>query len=152
MSRAKHLLPLLALFALALPNPALAQTEAPLYVVTYIDVFPDFAANTAKALEDFAAASGKDPGFVRFEVMRDVDRINHFAVVEVWRTRKEYEAHLGQGHTKAVPRQAFRRDFGSPFDETLVPQTAVGAISPHTMPDLLATDNVFAGIHLTCVR
>jgi quinol monooxygenase YgiN len=108
----------LVLFALALPKPAAAQTEAPLYVVTYIDVFPDFAANTAKALEDFAAASGKDPGFVRFEVMRDVDRINHFAVVEVWRTRKEYEAHLGQAHTKQF-RESIQKGLGSPFDERL---------------------------------
>jgi quinol monooxygenase YgiN len=114
----RRFLPLLALLALALPQLASAQAEAPLYVVTYIDVFPDFAANTAKALEDFAAASGKDPGFVRFEVMRDVDRINHFAVVEVWKTRKEYEAHLGQAHTKQF-RESIQKGLGSPFDERL---------------------------------
>jgi quinol monooxygenase YgiN len=108
----------LALLALALPQPAAAQAEPRLYVVTYIDVFPMFAADTAKALQDFAAASGKDPGFVRFEVMKDVDRTNHFAVVEVWRTRKEYEAHLGQPHTKQF-REKIQPGLGSPFDERL---------------------------------
>jgi quinol monooxygenase YgiN len=108
----------LALSALALSIPGGAQTEAPLYVVTYIDVFPNFAADTAKALQDFSSASSKDAGYVRFEVMRDVDRTNHFAVVEVWRTRKEYEAHLGQAHTKQF-REKIQPGLGSPFDERL---------------------------------
>jgi quinol monooxygenase YgiN len=107
-----------ALAALTLSTPASAQPEAPLYVVTYIDVFPMFAADTAKALQDFSTASSKDPGFVRFEVMRDVDRTNHFAVVEVSRTRKEYETHLGQSHTKQF-REKIQPGLGSPFDERL---------------------------------
>jgi len=123
MSIAKRLILGLALCALALPKPAAAQTpatedRAPLHVVTYIDVFPMFAADTAKALQDFAAASAKDPGFVRFDVLRDVDRTNHFAVTEVWRTRKEYEAHLGQAHTKQF-RDKIQPGLGSPFDERL---------------------------------
>jgi len=108
----------LALCTLAFCTPAAAQTEQPLYVVTYIDVFPNFAADTAKALQDFSTASSKDPGYVRIDVMRDVDRTNHFAVVEVWRTRKEYEAHLGQGHTKQF-RDKIQPGLGSPFDERL---------------------------------
>jgi quinol monooxygenase YgiN len=109
---------ILALSALAFCTPAAAQTEAPLYVVTYIDVFPNFAADTAKALKDFSTASSKDPGYVRIDVMRDVDRTNHFAVVEVWRTRKDYEAHLGQSHTKQF-RDKIQAGLGSPFDERL---------------------------------
>jgi len=109
---------ILAISSFAMSVPVAAQTEAPLYVVTYIDVFPNFAADTAKALEDFSAASSKDPGYVRIDVMRDVDRVNHFAVVEVWRTRKEYEAHLGQAHTKQF-REKIQPGLGSPFDERL---------------------------------
>jgi len=106
------------LLALALAIPAAAQTEQPLYIVTYIDVFPMFAADTAKALTDFNTASSKDPGYVRIEVMRDVDRVNHFAVVEVWKTRKDYEAHLAQPHTKQF-RDKIQPGLGSPFDERL---------------------------------
>jgi quinol monooxygenase YgiN len=118
MSFLNRLTLVLALSTLVLSIPASAQPEQRLYVVTYIDVFPNFAADTAKALQDFSAASSKDPGFVRFEVMRDVDRTNHFAVVEVWRTRKEYEAHLGQSHTKQF-REKIQAGLGSPFDERL---------------------------------
>lgn len=118
MSLLRRIALILGLSALALGTPAAAQTEQPLYVVTYIDVFPNFAADTAKALQDFSAASSKDPGYVRIEVMRDVDRTNHFAMVEVWRTRKEYEAHLGQAHTKQF-REKIQPGLGSPFDERL---------------------------------
>jgi quinol monooxygenase YgiN len=118
MSFLNRLTLVLALSPLALSIPAAAQTEQPLYVVTYIDVFPNFAADTAKALQDFSAASSKDPGFVRVDVLRDVDRTNHFAVTEVWRTRKEYEAHLGQAHTKQF-REKIQAGLGSPFDERL---------------------------------
>jgi quinol monooxygenase YgiN len=118
MSFLHRLTLVLALSALPLSFPATAQPEPQLHVVTYIDVFPNFAADTAKALQDFSSASSKDPGYVRIDVMRDVDRTNHFAVVEVWRTRKEYEAHLGQAHTKQF-REKIQPGLGSPFDERL---------------------------------
>jgi quinol monooxygenase YgiN len=52
------------------------------------------------------------------EVMRDVDRVNHFTLVEVWQTRQAYEAHLGQQHTKSF-RERIQPGLGSPFDERL---------------------------------
>ena len=102
----------------ALALPLAAQPEQQLYVVTYIDVFPMFAADTAKALQDFRNASSKDPGYVRIDVIRDVDRTNHFAITEVWKTRKDYEAHLAQSHTKQF-REKIQPGLGSPFDERL---------------------------------
>lgn len=52
------------LLAVAQQDPA-----RELYVVTYVDAFPPFAVEAAKS----------------FEVMRDVARQNHFAIVEIWR-------------------------------------------------------------------
>jgi quinol monooxygenase YgiN len=97
--------------------PVAAQAEELLYVVTYVDVVTP-SGDTAKVLQDFATASRKDPGCARFEVMRSVDRPNHFAIVEVWRTREEYEAHLGLSHTKQL-RETIQPGLGSPFDERL---------------------------------
>src|SRR5215469_7033979 len=105
---------LLAGAALAQQPPANAGKK--LYVVTYIDVFPNFAADTAKQLELFAADSRKDPGSVRFEVMRDVERMNHFTIIEVWETRQAYDAHLVLAHTKSF-REKIQPGLGSPFDE-----------------------------------
>jgi quinol monooxygenase YgiN len=93
-------------------------SNARLYVVTYVDVYPNFAADAAKAMQQFVADSRKDEGFVRLEVMRDVARINHFSIVEVWQSRAAYEAHLNKPHVKAL-REKLQPGLGSPYDERL---------------------------------
>ncbi|MSV27162.1 MAG: antibiotic biosynthesis monooxygenase [Bryobacterales bacterium] len=99
---------------------AFARQEAPkrLYVVTYIDVFPAFAADAATQLKQFVTDSRKDPGSVRFEVMRDVARVNHFSIVEVWENRQAFDAHLALDHTRRF-REKLQAGLGSPFDERL---------------------------------
>ena len=90
-----------------------------LYVVTHVDVFgPGAAPEGAKILQQFAAESRKDAGSVRFEVLREPTRLNHFTIVEVWRTKQDYETHLGAAHSKAF-REKLQPMLGSPFDERL---------------------------------
>jgi quinol monooxygenase YgiN len=106
-----------------LPVPAAAQQKAEarsgaLYVVTYVDVFPNFTDDTVKALRQFAADSRKDQGLVRFEFLQDVVRTNHFSIVEVWQNRQAYDAHLTQEHSKRF-REKIQPGMGSPFDERL---------------------------------
>jgi quinol monooxygenase YgiN len=120
MSKTLRIILPLALLSLAAINPGPAQQKAekPVYVVTYVDVFPPFAADTAKNLEQLAADSKKDPGFVRFEALRDVARTNHFTILEVWQTRQAYEAHLMQEPTKRF-REKLQPGLGSPFDDRM---------------------------------
>jgi len=94
------------------------KAEPPLHVVTYVDVYPNFADATAKLLQQFAADNRKDAGFVRFDALRDVARANHFAIVEVWQSKQAYDAHLAAPHSKAF-RDALQMGLGSPFDERL---------------------------------
>jgi len=94
------------------------KDEPQVHVVTYVDVYPNFAADTAKLLQQFAADNRKDVGFVRFEALRDVARVNHFAIVEVWQSKQAYDAHLALPHSKAF-RDALQAGLGSPFDERL---------------------------------
>jgi len=94
------------------------KAEPPLHVVTYVDVYPNFADNTAKLLQQFAADNRKDAGFVRFDALRDVSRVNHFAIVEVWQSKQAYDTHLAAPHTKAF-RDQLQMGLGSPFDERL---------------------------------
>lgn len=116
----RFVLTLAALALLAFSQPGAAQSSAgkQLYVVTYVDVFPNSASESAKQLQQFAEESRKDPGCVRFEVMRDVERSNHFTIVEAWQDRKAYEAHLALPHTKSF-REKIQAGLGSPFDERL---------------------------------
>lgn len=94
------------------------KAEPQLHVVTYVDVYPNFAADTAKLLKQFAADNRKDAGFVSFEALRDVARANHFAIVEVWQNQKAYDAHLAAPHSKSF-RDQLQKGLGSPFDERL---------------------------------
>jgi quinol monooxygenase YgiN len=97
---------------------AQSKAEPQLHVVTYVDVYPNFADTTAKLLQKFAADNRKDAGFVRFEALRDVARANHFAIVEVWQSKQAYDTHLTAPHSKAF-RDQLQQGLGSPFDERL---------------------------------
>lgn len=104
----------------ALSSPASAQDPGQkLYVVTHVDIGgPALAAEGAKLLQQFATDSVKDPGSVRFELLREPNRINHFTIVEVWQNRQAFEAHLALPHTKTF-REKIQPLLGSPFDERL---------------------------------
>lgn len=109
----------LALAVAIMLAAALASAQpAQLYVVTYVDVYPNFAADAVKLLTEFRDASLKDKGAVRFEVLRDVGRPNHMAIVEVWSSRQAYEAHRMQPYTRQF-REKLQPMLGSPFDERL---------------------------------
>jgi quinol monooxygenase YgiN len=109
-----------AVVFIGLCSPAVAQdADERLYVVTHVDVLgPNGAAEAAKMLHQFAADSRNDQGSVRLEVLRDPDRLNHFTIVEVWRSRQDFESHLAASHTRAF-REKLQPMLGSPFDERL---------------------------------
>jgi quinol monooxygenase YgiN len=86
------------------------------YVVTHVDITPNYAAEGAKLLHQFAMESRKDPGVVRFEALRQDSRPNHFTLVEVWRNHQAFDAHQEAEHTKAF-REKLQPMLGSPFDE-----------------------------------
>jgi quinol monooxygenase YgiN len=95
-----------------------ARSGKSVYVVTHVDVTPNFIADTTKLLRELAAESRKDPGVVRFEVLQQDSRANHYTIVEVWQTRQAFEAHSAAEHTKHY-REKLQPMLGSPFDERL---------------------------------
>jgi quinol monooxygenase YgiN len=88
------------------------------YVVTHVDVTPNYTADATKLLREFAAESRKDPGVVRYEVLQQDSRANHYTIVEVWQTRQAFETHSAAEHTKRY-REKLQPMLGSPFDERL---------------------------------
>ncbi len=120
MAKLQLIIPLLAILAVSAPAQPKAAKEQPqrLYVVTYIDVYPNFADDTKKLLTQFAADSRKDEGFVRMEVLLDVARANHFTLTEVWQSRQAFDAHSASAHTKQM-RDKMGPMIGAPFDERL---------------------------------
>jgi len=108
-----------ALLALPFSAPSHAQAAADkLYVVTHVDLTPNFTEDGTKLLQQFAADSRHDPGVVRFELLEDNARHNHFTLVEVWENSKAFEGHEAAAHTKNF-REKLQPMLGSPFDERL---------------------------------
>jgi quinol monooxygenase YgiN len=97
---------------------ALSAQDSKLYVVTHVDLTPNYTADGTKLLSQFASESHKDKGVVRFEMLVDVSRKNHFTIVSVWENQAAFDAHLEATHTKQF-REKLQPMLGSPFDERL---------------------------------
>jgi quinol monooxygenase YgiN len=111
-------LSVLVLFGLSF---AAAQTPGKnVYVVTHVDVAgtPAIVAEATRLLKEFSADSQKDSGVVRFELLIQDGRLNHFTITEVWQSRDAFEAHSAAEHTKRF-REKIQPMLGSPFDERL---------------------------------
>ena len=114
---------ILTFLAGAIPPGSQAQQAGAnknVYVVTHVDLATngDRLAAATEVLEGFAAESQKDPGNIRFELLVQDGRLNHFTIVEVWQTREAFEAHSSAEHTKRF-REKIQPVMGSPFDERL---------------------------------
>lgn len=96
----------------------LSAQDTKLYVVTHVDLTPNYLADGNKLLQKFASDSHKDKGVVRFELLDDVSRKNHFTIVSVWENQAAFDAHLEANHTKEF-REKLQPMLGSPFDERL---------------------------------
>ena len=88
-------------FALSVGPIEMKRSGAPIAVVTHVDVIP-LQRETGTAITRQLADDGrKDDGNLRFEALTQVNRQNHFTVIELWRDRKAAEAHGMAAHTRA---------------------------------------------------
>src|SRR5438128_2410937 len=93
--RLTHLIVGLAALALATPRPVHAEdaVNTPLYVVTYFEVAPPAAAETAALARQYTDASRKEAGNAGFDMFAEIGRPNRLAILEAWRDKPAYEAH-----------------------------------------------------------
>jgi quinol monooxygenase YgiN len=85
-------------------------------VVTHVDVIPPQRENGTAFTRQLAEDSRKEAGNRRFEAVTQVNRQNHFTVVEVWRDRKSADAHSMAAHTRAF-RDKLAPATGALYDE-----------------------------------
>ena len=86
------------------------------YVVTHVDVIPPRKDDGLAALKVLGDASRAEPGNVRFEVVQQTSRPNHFTVVEIWKDAKAAEAHSMTEATRRF-RDALGPMSGALYDE-----------------------------------
>jgi quinol monooxygenase YgiN len=107
-----------ALFAVIFVTGAAqtGPTGKELYVVAHVDAIPPSAKPAQALLMKEAADSKADPGFVRYEVLQEAARQNHYTLLEVWRSQSDYDNYVATAHCKAF-REKLLPMLGSPFDE-----------------------------------
>ena len=128
---------LAATLTAACPGAAQADGgEQAVYIVTHVDIAPlpppsaagqpavpaktmaDVTADGEELLRQFAAESRGDPGCIRFDVLQEPLRRNHFTLIQVWRDENAFMAHESAAHTRAT-REKLQPILGGPFDQRL---------------------------------
>jgi quinol monooxygenase YgiN len=123
-----------------------ARAQAPegqsAYVVTYIEVTPTAEAEAATLLRRVAAASRREPGNLRYNVLQHSERKSQFAILETWSDGKAFEAHRGGAAMKQ-----FRGELDplrvSSYDERLD-----NAIDVGTLPAPAGKDAIYVVTHI----
>jgi quinol monooxygenase YgiN len=87
-------------------------------IVTHVDVIPPQRENGTAIVKQLAEDSRRDSGNLRFEAVTQVNRQNHFTLIEVWRDRQSAEAHTMAVHTRTF-REKLAPASGALYDERL---------------------------------
>jgi quinol monooxygenase YgiN len=113
-------------------NPPTVAGDQASFVVTYIDVAPTGAAQAANLLKEAAAVSRKEPGNIRYEILRRIgDASTEFAILEVWGDAKAFQQHaagaaMKQFRDRLKPLQVGYYDERPSLGMMLGPVTAAG--------------------------
>ena len=99
------------------PIDVTASRDA-VFVATHVDVIPPRKDDGVAALKRLGDESRKGDGNLRFEVVQQANRQNHFTVVEIWKDAKTVEAHSMAAATREF-RDKLATMTGSLYDERM---------------------------------
>lgn len=101
---------------MAVTPPARDALAKGLVLVTHVDFEPEALAAGAELLQAFASAGRGQAENLRFDVLKQVDKPNHFSIVQVWRSPAGYQASIASTSARAF-RERTLPLIGSPYDE-----------------------------------
>lgn len=87
-----------------------------IYVLTHVDVVPASKDGCMAELKAMSVDTPKDAGNLRYTVLQQANRANHFAVFEVWANRNALDGHAEAAHTRAF-REKLSPMAGALYDE-----------------------------------
>jgi quinol monooxygenase YgiN len=100
-------------------NPRSRHAQArQIFVITHVDVDPQFVPQAQPLLNTFVADSLNDPGVQTFALLSQTPTLNHFQLVETFANLKAFEDHLSAQHTVDL-RTNIDPLLGAPYDERL---------------------------------
>ena len=94
------------------------QAPGAVYVVTHVDVIPPRKDDAVGLLKSLGEASRRDDGNVRYEIVQQTNRPNHFTVIEIWNSREALDAHGMAPHVREF-RDKLAPMSGALYDERL---------------------------------
>jgi len=103
-------------FALSVGPLEVKAGGAAVVAVTHVDVIPPQRENGTAITKQLAEDSRKEKGNLRFEAVTQVNRQNHFTVIEIWPDRKAADTHSMADHTRAF-RDKLGPASGALYDE-----------------------------------
>ena len=108
--------------------PAPSPIEGPVYSVIYVEVMPTATAEGSTLLRRYRTATRTEDGTLRCEVVQRIGQPHQFAVLEVWRDQKAFEAH-GKGASSTDMRAGIAAIRNAPTDERVHTGLSVGPIA-----------------------
>jgi autoinducer 2-degrading protein len=116
-------------FAMALAplatNPASAQDDPSVHMVTYVEVVPSTQGQVTTLLRQLANASRKDAGLLRFEILQRTAPAREFVILESWKDQASFDAHVASAHHKQF-REKVTPHLIAPFDDRFSLPTLIG--------------------------
>jgi quinol monooxygenase YgiN len=97
---------------------ALQEARGGLHVVTHVDVVPPRKDDAVALLKTLGERSRADEGNMRYEIVQQTNRPNHFTVVETWKSRQAFESHEMATHVREF-RDKLKPMSGALYDERL---------------------------------
>jgi len=126
-----------------------ARAQAPAggtaYAVTYIEVLPSAEREAAGLLQQVAAASRKEAGNQRYDILQRIDRKNQFAILEAWTDLKAAEAHTGGNALKQF------KDKLKPLQASFYDERPSNGIAVAPAPAAVDKDAIYAITHVDVV-
>lgn len=104
--------------ALSVGPMELPAVKGGVYGVSHVDVIPPQKDNAIVALKALGEANRAAGGNVRYDIVQQTNRPNHFTVVEIWRSRADYEANSMSAHQREF-RDKLAQMTGALYDERL---------------------------------
>jgi quinol monooxygenase YgiN len=86
------------------------------HVLTHVDVVPTHKDGCMELLKAMSADTPKDAGYLRYDVLQQAGRPNHFTVVETWSGAEGLDGHAMAPHTRAF-RDKLAPMAGALYDE-----------------------------------
>lgn len=100
-------------------NPRSPHAQArQIFVITHVDVDPQFVPQAQPLLNTLVADSLNDPGVQTFALLSQTPTLNHFQLVESFDNLDAFDDHVSAQHTVDF-RTATAPFFGAPYDERL---------------------------------